>query len=73
MTTPSPATCLTCTHYLPSSDAGQRAYMDGYGYCKAGPTRHERSLFFNAAQPCWLKPARYQAWPRGHALAGASQ
>lgn len=58
-------TCLACRHYLPSAEAGQRAYINGYGYCKAGPTRHERSMFFNAANPCWLKPARFEPWPLG--------
>jgi len=30
--------CLDCKHFLQSRDAGQRAYIDDYGYCKAGGT-----------------------------------
>ena len=51
--------CLNCTHYLPSKDAGQRAWMEGYGYCNAGRNRTERSMFFNAGGRCWLRPVRF--------------
>ena len=52
--------CLDCQHFEQSRDAGQRAYIDDYGYCKAGQTREERCSFFNGANPCWLVPVRFQ-------------
>ena len=54
-------TCETCVHYLPSQEAGQRAWLEGYGYCKAGTTREERCSFFAASSACWLTPPRYKA------------
>lgn len=52
--------CLDCKHFLQSRDAGQRAYIDDYGYCKAGKTPEERAMFFPGAQPCWIRPERFE-------------
>lgn len=51
--------CRDCLHYLPSSEAIQRAVLDGYGYCKVAPTPELRARFFAADGACWLVPNRY--------------
>lgn len=53
--------CRDCLHYLPSSEANQRAWLAGYGYCKSAPTVEQRARFFNDAGLCWLAPIRFEA------------
>ncbi len=53
--------CRDCHHYLPSANANQRAWLDGYGYCKAAPSVEQRARFFNDAGACWLVPVRFEA------------
>ena len=53
-------TCGDCRHYLPSEQAGQRAWIAGYGYCKAAPTVEARAQFFTGGKSCWLTPAHFE-------------
>jgi|APTNR8051073442_1049403.scaffolds.fasta_scaffold02659_13 hypothetical protein len=51
--------CRDCLHFLPSEKANQRAFLEGYGYCKAGETPLLRARFFADSRDCWLDPQRY--------------
>lgn len=53
--------CRDCAHFLPSAEANKsRGGLEGYGYCKAAPTIHDRALFFREDRDCWLVPIHYQ-------------
>jgi hypothetical protein len=51
--------CRDFQHFLPSADAGQRAVLDGFGYCKAAPEIYLLARFFRADRSCWLFPVRF--------------
>ena len=57
----SPGKCGDCRHYLPSEQAVQRAWLAGYGYCKAAPDIDKRARFFATTKLCWLTPAKFEA------------
>ncbi|MFZ2269064.1 MAG: hypothetical protein WAV95_15925 [Azonexus sp.] len=58
-------TCQTCIYFEPSEKAGQRAVLEGFGYCKVAPTLEQRSLFVSGQKSCWLVPVRFRAFPKG--------
>ena len=52
--------CRDCVSFLPSEKAGQRAVLEGFGYCNAAPTIELRARFFRDYLDCWLDENRYK-------------
>jgi len=52
-------TCGACRHFLASEKAGQRAVLEGFGYCTGAPTMELRARFFRADSACWLEAPRF--------------